>query len=112
MHEKGKLKIKELFSPQETEEINKKFKEDGYKMEEDIIKTIKEKIHLDASNKVENKRGTKGSLYDLFDSHFFSMHMLVCYLDKKEDTGIIDTLVNLLYKKYIHNSFNYLPQIW
>ena len=84
-----------------------------YKLEAEIIKRITGKINLDGNKKSDNnKKGTTGSLYDLFDSYFFTVHLLICYLDKKEEIGIVDTLVNLIYKKYIHDSFFYLPQIW
>ncbi len=112
----GKFIINEFFSSQKSEEISKrlqKSKDDVYKIEAEIIKRISGKINLEGSKKLEgNKKGTKGSLYDLFDSCFFTIHLLICYLDKKEDIGILDTLVNLIYKKYIHDSFFYLPQIW
>lgn len=113
--ELGKFIINEFFSPQKTDEINKrlqKSKEEVYKIEVEIIKRISGKIYLNANNKPESKKVAKGSLYDLFDSDFFSIHLLVCYLDKKDDIGIVDTLVNLIYKKYVNDSFFYLPQIW
>ena len=111
----GKFIINEFFSPQKTDEINRKLqksKEEVNKIEAEIIKRITGKIHLDANNKTETKKASKGSLYDLFDSYFFNMHLLICYIDKKDDIGIVDTLVNLIYKRYINESLNYLPQIW
>lgn len=112
----GKFIINEFFSSQKSEEISKrlqKSKDDVYKIESEIIKRISGKINLEGNKKGElSKKETKGSLYDLFDSYFFTIHLLICYLDKKEEIGILDTLVNLIYKKYIHDSFFYLPQIW
>jgi len=60
----------------------------------------------------EKKTESKGSLYNLFDSEMFDMHYAIFYLDSKEEHGIIDTLVNIVSKRFINQSFFYLPQLW
>lgn len=53
-----------------------------------------------------------GSLCSLFLSEYFTIDMAMEYLQKKEDKGTIDFLVNLLFtEKYIDYSFFYLPQL-
>ena len=59
-----------------------------------------------------NKNIKCGSLYNLFDSFLFDIHLLICYLDKNDNQGITDTLVNIMHRKYINESFFYLPQLW
>ena len=108
-----KFIINEYFSSVKSEEISKKLqksKEEVFKIEGEIVRRIIGKIVLD--KKEEGKKENLGSLYSLFDHYLFNIHLLMCYLDKKENTGIIDTLVNLIYKKFIHESLFYLPQIW
>jgi hypothetical protein len=65
-----------------------------------------------APYKEEKKIPFLGSLLELFNSSQFSIHMLIYYLDRREEQGIIDTLINLMYKRYINESFFYLPQLW
>lgn len=61
--------------------------------------------------KISSKGNKLGSLYKLFHSEYFDINLLICYLDKKEESGIIDNLVNLIYTKFINESFFYIPQI-
>lgn len=60
----------------------------------------------------EKQKEDNGSLYKLFDSEFFDMHYINYYFHTKDDQGIIDTLVNQLYKRFTNESFFYLPQLW
>ena len=62
--------------------------------------------------KEEKKTPFLGSLLELFNSSQFNINLLIYYLDKREEQGISDTLVNLMYKNYINESFFYLPQLW
>lgn len=52
-----------------------------------------------------------GSLYNLFDSQYFDIHLLLYYLDKKDEQGIVDVLMNIMNKKFINESFFYIPQL-
>lgn len=47
----------------------------------------------------------------LFISDLFDINLLICYLDKKEDQGSIDYLVNKLHEKFINESYFYIPQL-
>jgi hypothetical protein len=77
----------------------------------DIIKFLMKNLkEVDEDSKKKDVRC--GSLYNLFDSLFFDIHFLICYLDKNDNEGIIDTLVNIMYKRFINESFFYLPQLW
>lgn len=71
------------------------------------------KIENDSRVLQNRRRGSvnNGSLYKMFNSDFFGMELLMYYLDIKTECGILDTLVNLIYKKYIHQSLFYLPQL-
>lgn len=39
------------------------------------------------------------------------MDLMLFYIDKREEVGVIDTLINFMYKNFIHESFFYLPQL-
>ena len=67
--------------------------------------------------KIPNKEEEKGknkkekNLYDFFYSEEFNIDSLMVHLNKHNKISIIDTLVDLMYKKYINQSFFYLPQL-
>ena len=52
-----------------------------------------------------------GSLFKMFTSEVFNIEFIMIYLDTSTQKTIIDTLVNLMYQKYIHQSLFYLPQL-
>ena len=52
-----------------------------------------------------------GSLFKMFTSEVFNIEFVMMYLDASTQKTIIDTLVNLMYHKYIHQSLFYLPQL-
>ena len=79
--------------------------------EPDLIKIISNNV-TSISLKDNKKSLDCGSLFYLFDSFLFDIHLLMCYIDKIDTQGITDTLVNLMYKKFINESFFYLPQLW
>lgn len=64
---------------------------------------------IENSNVQDNK--TNGSLFQLFTSPFFDIHIIIYYLEKNDSNGIIDYLINQLSTSHIYNSFLYLPQI-
>ena len=76
-------------------ELNKKY-----------IELLTKKIHYKYNSKQRN-----GSLYELFTSEYFTMDFLIDYLIHKEDTFIIDFVINLLYEKYKNDTYYYLPQL-
>lgn len=79
-------------------------------LERDIILNLSRNFKIPG---YDPKKDLKcGSLYNLFDSFLFDIHFLICYLDKIDNQGIADTLMNLMYKKFINESFFYLPQLW
>ncbi len=76
-------------------ELNKKY-----------IELLTKKMHYKYNSKQRN-----GSLYELFTSEYFTMDFLIDYLIHKEDTFIIDFVINLLYEKYKNDTYYYLPQL-
>ena len=76
-------------------ELNKKY-----------IQLLTKKMHYKYNSKQRN-----GSLYELFTSEYFTMDFLIDYLIHKEDTFIIDFVINLLYEKYKNDTYYYLPQL-
>ena len=52
-----------------------------------------------------------GSLFKLFKSNYFDIHMLVYYLEKSSSESIFDFLVNEIYDKHINCIYFYLPQL-
>jgi len=61
---------------------------------------------------IKNLKQRNGSLYDLFTSQYFNINYLINYLLKRNEISVIDTLINILRKKYTSDSFFYLPQLW
>ena len=59
----------------------------------------------------EKKNNENKNLYNFFKSQEFSIDLLMVHLNKQTRISIIDTLVELMYKKYINQSFFYLPQL-
>ena len=59
----------------------------------------------------EKKNNENKNLYNFFNSEEFSIDLLMVHLNKQTKISIIDTLVELMYKKYINQSFFYLPQL-
>ena len=59
----------------------------------------------------EKKNNENKNLYNFFNSEEFSIDLLMVHLNKQTRISIIDTLVELMYKKYINQSFFYLPQL-
>ena len=67
------------------------------------------KQHLRPLKKVPKK---DGSLLGLFNSEFFTIHMLISHLYKaclEGKHGVVDHLVNKLYTEPIHDIDFYLP---
>ncbi len=60
----------------------------------------------------DDKAFRNGSFFDLFTSEMFDINMMLYYLDKTDNIGMLDTLINQLYKCLINESFFYLPQLW
>jgi hypothetical protein len=79
--------------------INKKTKKE-------ILKNILTTIKFN-----DERKDNIGSLLRLFVSDFFDINLLINYLDRKEDQGSIDYLVNNLHEKFINESYFYIPQL-
>ena len=73
-----------------------------------VVKWL-EKIPNKEEEKDKNKK--EKNLYDFFYSEEFNIDSLMVHLNKHNKISIIDTLVDLMYKKYINQSFFYLPQL-
>ena len=72
---------------------------------------IEEENNKNKSNSNLEKKVNNGILYEFFYSDKFSIDLLIIYLHKENNITIIDTLVELMYQKYINQSFFYLPQL-
>ena len=113
--------IPNFFSSEKAEEIthqmnliNQKEREAMNKIIMNALSHMKredEIISQQATTKIRKQSLNNGSLYKMFISDVFGMDMVIIYLDIKNESGILDTLVNLMYNKYIHQSFFYLPQL-
>jgi hypothetical protein len=80
-------------------------------------------FNLKSKNRIENhntipqnfyhskKSYNNDSLYNLFNSDCFNMHLIMFYLSTKDESSIIDLLVNIIYSKYINQSLFYIPQL-
>lgn len=81
-------------------------------MENDLVKRLIISGIEIIKDQYEKKSEQRGSLYNLFGSEMFDMHYTLYYLDLREEPGVVDTLVNEMYNRFINQSFFYLPQIW
>jgi hypothetical protein len=59
--------------------------------------------------RVNSLKKADGSLLDLFQSEFFTIHMLFKYLFKSQQEGVIEYLVHKLYHESAQNIDFYLP---
>ena len=59
----------------------------------------------------EKDKNNDNNLYNYFYSEEFNIDLLMVHLNKYDKISIIDTLVELMYEKYINQSFFYLPQL-
>ena len=57
------------------------------------------------------KKINNGLLYEFFYSDKFNIDLLIIQLNKETKISIIDTLIELMYQKYINQSLFYLPQL-
>lgn len=113
--------IPNFFSSEKAEEITHKMNALNQKERDTTNKIImsalshmkreEEIISQQSTTKMRKKSLNNGSLYKMFISDVFGMEMVIIYLDIKNESGILDTLVNLMYNKYIHQSLFYLPQL-
>ena len=91
------------------EEENKVHEKERDKIFFNFMQVVKclQKVPNNANNKNNNKK----NLYDYFTSEEFNIDSLMVHLNKQNKISIIDTLVEIMYKKYINQSFFYLPQL-
>lgn len=59
-----------------------------------------------------NKPNKDGSLLRLFQSELFDTYFHMYYLHHRQEPGIHDYLVNLLYRRTEEDIYFYLPQLW
>ena len=62
------------------------------------------------SNNLDNKRNN-GSLLRLFTCQYFNVHMLMKYMEEREQPGVIVYLINKLFDTSKENLDLYLPQL-
>ena len=99
--EKNSIKIKKEKNPFQSINQNKKDLNNNI-----IIKGLINNI------KIENKQKNKlGSLYNLIHSEYFTIDIIMQYLNQKNSNGIVDEIVHLIYLKFVNESFYYLPQL-
>ena len=72
-----------------------------------LIKFFAEQITF----KYENKKNKFDSFFSLANSNLFTIHLILYYLDNKNEESVLDFLINLLYQKYNKNSYKFLPQL-
>ncbi len=86
-------------------------------MEKEVYhKSEDEKQDLDSDNddlvlEYEKRPGEDGSLLRLFKSQYFTTHMMIEYLCRKGEQGVIDYLVNSMYRLDKKEVDFYLPQL-
>ena len=111
--------IDNYFSSEKANELHRKenllYKEEREKINK-IIKNVLP--HMKREDEIPSEINSRrkhslnnGSLYNMFMSEFFGMNMILLYLDSREENSIIDTLINLMYKSYVHQSLFYIPQL-
>ena len=70
-----------------------------------------EKKDIDNNDLPAKKKINNGALYEYFYSDEFNIDLLILYLNKIDNIAITDTLIELMYQKYINQSLFYLPQL-
>ena len=105
INEKERNKIFSNFMP--AVKCLKRIKEDEEEEKEEIVpENINPNNNLSLKKKINN-----GALYEYFYSEKFNIDLLIIYLNKINNIAIIDTLIELMYEKYINQSLFYLPQL-
>ena len=111
--------IDNYFSSEKANELQRKENLEYKKERDEINKVIKNVLpHMKREEEIPSEINSRrkrslnnGSLYNMFMSEFFGMNMVLIYLDSREENTIIDTLINLIYKSYVHQSLFYIPQL-
>ena len=75
----------------------------------EVVKWLKKVTDKEEENIIEENK--EKNLYDFIKSDEFNIDLLMVYLHKQNKISIIDTLVELMYEKFINQSFFYLPQL-
>ena len=73
-----------------------------------MVKCLK-KIQKKEEDKINDKN--KKNFYNYIQSEEFNIDLLIDEINKQKKISIIDTLIELMYTKYINESFFYLPQL-
>ncbi len=111
--------IENFFSSEKANELQRKENLEYKKERDELNKVIKNVLpHMKREEEIPSEINSRrkhslnnGSLYNMFMSEFFGMNMVLIYLDSREEKTIIDTLINLIYKSYVHQSLFYIPQL-
>ena len=111
--------IGNFFSSEKANELQRKENLEHKKERDELNKVIKNVLpHMKREEEIPSEINSRrkrslnnGSLYNMFMSEFFGMNMVLIYLDSREENTIIDTLINLMYKSYVHLSLFYIPQL-
>ena len=111
--------IENFFSSEKANELQRKENLEHKKERVELNKVIKNVLpHMKREEEIPSEINSRrkrslynGSLYNMFMSEFFGMNMVLIYLDSREENTIIDTLINLMYKSYVHQSLFYIPQL-
>ena len=111
--------IGNFFSSEKANELQRKENLEHKKERDELNKVIKNVLpHMKREEEIPSEINSRrkrslnnGSLYNMFMSEFFGMNMVLIYLDSREENTIIDTLINLIYKSYVHQSLFYIPQL-
>jgi hypothetical protein len=107
--------IPSYFTQEKAEELKRKLNSiniEDRNCEKEFLKRIVKFIDILPKENDLSNTNHNGSLYNLFTSQYFNIDMIISYLNKKEDNGYIDCLVNQIHNRYIHESFFYLSQLW
>lgn len=108
--------INSFFSHSKAEDAKLKlllFKKEQRKKDFLIVKNISEDIYFEDEDVYNNnKKLNNGSLYELFTNKYFDINFLLNYIDKYENQGIFDSLINVVYERFIDDSVFFLPQLW
>ena len=77
------------------------------------VEEEKKNLNNNKTNTINNntKKVNNGVLYEFIYSDRFNIDLLIINLNKEKKISIIDTLIELMYQKYINQSLFYLPQL-
>jgi predicted DNA-binding antitoxin AbrB/MazE fold protein len=117
--------IDRFFTQEKADEMFKKInsmKIEERKLEKEFLSKVTSHIQIlssqcDIRNEIKEedieniKINKTGSLYSMFTNQYFDINLLIHYIEKYDEYGYLDTLINIMHQRFINDSIFFLPQL-